>query len=153
MSPIAHLRRLRRLPHVLLAVLAIAVAQTSLIPCSMAYGAMAYGATASSDAMDVLSQAVDLRMPAMEEHCAYCPPDASTPADVNVGDCVYTHAPTIDVFPGSAHYVDSIFSSPLLHASAFDVSSLRSGRAFVPLVYSLPSHPRPLTLTYCVQLK
>lgn len=146
MSPIAHLRRLRRLPHALLAVLVLAVAQTSIVPCAMAYGAM----DASSQAVDI--DAVDIQIPVMDEHCAYCPPDAP-PADVTVGDCLYTHAPAVDVFANSAQHVDTLLSSPLLHASTFDISTLHDSRAFVPIAYAQPSHPRPFTLTYCVQLK
>jgi hypothetical protein len=142
MSPIAHLRRLRRLPHALLAVLAIAVAQTSLVPCAMAYSVL-----------DAQVETMGVAMPAMDEHCAYCPADALTPGDVTIGDCVYTHAPAIDVFPGSAQHVDALLSSPLLHASTFDLSWLRDARSFVPVAYFAPPQARPLTLTYCVQLK
>lgn len=140
MSPIAHLRRFRRLPHALLAVLLMAVAQTSLVPCAMAYGAAQAETAPPAQAM-----------PAMDDHCAYCPPDAPAPADASA--CAYPHAPTVDVFASSAHHVDVILSNPLLHQSAFDASSLRVARTFIDNAYSAPPHSRPLTLTHCVQLK
>jgi len=140
MSPIAQIRRLRNLPRVLLAVLALAVAQTSLIPCAMAYGD--------------LEQAVAVggAVVGMEEHCAYCPP-GTMPTDVDMGDCVYTHAPSVDVVAGSAQHVDSILSSPMLYANSFDVAVLRDSGTFVPTSYAPPPKARSLTLTHCVQLK
>lgn len=150
MSPIAHCRQLRRLPHALLAVLLLTVAQTALIPCAMAYDAVA-GAAQSAAKMDAAMS--DAAMPSMKEHCAYCAPDAATPADVDINACVFPHAPTVDVFAASAHHVDTILSNPLLHAATFDAISPRDARPFVPHTNLVLPPSRPLTLTHCVQLK
>jgi hypothetical protein len=132
MNPVSYIRRLRWLPQTLLAVLALTMAQTSLVQCAMACSSMQ-----------------------TTEHCAYCPPDESS--GVVSGDgankCVFPHAPMVDVFASTAHYVDVLFDSPLLQPKTFNVQEMRRTQVHLRTIDFSPAPPRPLNLTYCVQLK
>jgi hypothetical protein len=126
MNPLGHIRHLRNLPRILLAVVVLAVAQTSLVPCVMA-----------SDSAPVM------------EHCVYCPPAA---ADMT-SDCAFPHAPTVDVFASTAHQVALLLDSPFMQPAPFNLHDLRQTRVDWPTIDFIPAPTRPINLTYCVQLK
>ena len=125
MNLLVHIRRLRWLPQMLLAIVLLAVAQTSIMPCAMA-----------NDTAP------------MSEHCIYCPA-----ADTTGSDCAFPHAPTVDVFASATHHAAVLFDSPLLQSAPFNLSDLREMQVAWPTIDFIPAPQRPLNLTHCVQLK
>ncbi len=117
----------------LLTVVLLAVAQTSLVPCAMA-----------SDPAPMSGPMSD-----MSEHCVYCPPAALEDAAA----CAFPHAPTVDVFASTAHHVAVLLDSPLMQPTPFNLRDLRQTRVDWPAVDFVPAPTRPLNLTHCVQLK
>ena len=110
----------------MLAVVVLAVIQTTFVPCVMA----------------------DAAAP-MAEHCVYCPPAVSDVAS----DCAFPHAPTVDVYAASAQHMSVLFDSPLLQPATFGLAELREVQTIYPPLQPIPAPTRPINLTHCVQLK
>jgi pyrrolidone-carboxylate peptidase len=137
MSLIGHIRRMRWVPRAALAMLLLAAIQTALLPCAMATNAGV----------------------AMTDHCVYCPPAVSSDSDsvdANSSSCAFIHGPAVDVFAASAHQIAQLMDSPCLQPVTFDLHDLRQTQSLPNTrntEVALTAAPRPLTLTYCVQLK
>jgi pyrrolidone-carboxylate peptidase len=127
---------MRWVPRAALAMLLLAAIQTALLPCAMATNAGV----------------------AMTDHCVYCPPAVSSDSDsvdANSSSCAFIHGPAVDVFAASAHQIAQLMDSPCLQPVTFDLHDLRQTQSLHTrnTEVALTAAPRPLTLTYCVQLK
>jgi hypothetical protein len=131
MNLMGHIRRSRSLPRMFLAMVALIVAQTALVPCVMAYPASAGE---------------------MGEHCTHCPPDSAMSADAS--DCSLPEAVKTNLIAVTAHHASLLDLSPLLQTAPFDLGNLRQVQTrLLPTIDHFHPPTRRLYLTHCVQLK
>ena len=135
-NPLFRLRRLRWLPRMSLAVVALAWMQMAWLPCVMAAQS---AATAELEA----------------KHCAYCPPttaDASADDD-SAGVCNYPQGAAVDASTAAAQQFSNLLSCASVHSSTFGFVILQAEKTGQPPDWRRLPPPRSLNLTHCVQLK
>lgn len=147
-----------RLIRSVFAAFVLAWLQMAAVPCVMA-GTMQTGsavAMESQEGMDHVAighESPATQMPAETEghhDCIYCPPSADAGRTTTPAGCAFPDQPQTDSRSSHlqfAHWVLPV--APDLHS--FDPAIQR--RPVRTLVHAAPPQPRPLTLTYCIQLK
>ena len=135
MNLFARFRRNQRLIRSVFAVLVFAWLQAMLLPCAMA---------SATEQLQVNHQ-----------HCVYCPTtDQSHPDGVMAAHgCVYPHAPQADSRNTQQNLEQVVFHAAFINVASYELP-LTSNAASQPIYYSRTRlASRPLTLTYCKQLK
>ena len=154
------LRQIRRSPRLIrsaFAVFVLAWLQMAAVPCVMA-GTM-QGASPTSvnvqggmtdDEMGHQSPGMAMSDAAYGHHdCIYCPPSANSGQTTSPVNCVFPDQPQADRGGHAPAAYWLLPTTPDLHS--FDPVTQRHPPQ--ALSYAAPPRPRPLNLTYCVQLK
>lgn len=155
-----HLGQIRRSPRLIrtvFGIFALAWLQMAAVPCVMA-GTMQDASLTSLNAKVGMTEAEmghessGMAMPdaADGQHdCIYCPLSMDSGQTISSANCVFPDQPQADGggHAPSGHWV--LPTTPDLHS--FDPASQR--HPLQTRSYAAPPRPRPLNLTYCVQLK
>lgn len=156
MIRLGHIRRSPHLIRSVFAVFALAWLQMAAVPCAMA-GTMQAASLSSVDSQRGMSDEIQQESPGMSmsdvadghHDCIYCPPSAGSDPETSPANCLFPDQPQTD---RGGH-------TPVWHGMLVAVPDLRSFDSVIQrhppptLIRAAPPQPRPLNLTYCVQLK
>lgn len=155
MTILGSLRRSRRLIRSVLTLFVLAWLQTMAVPCVMAQEGVSHPAMENMTRMAGATQ--QAAAPSDMRDCIYCPDASNQPhhhCDKGMQGCVYPHDSRINDHSSQQQIEQLVLHAAFVTSSPFS-SVIALDATPPPRRYLVASHSprRPLTLTYCVQLK